>query len=109
MKAIYSAGIATLLVAAPALAQEPTIYELKLQNHAFEPKSLKVPAGKPFKIKLSNLDDTPAEFESKELRVEKIVAGKSEITVSVKALKPGAYKFVDEYHEDVATGTVVAE
>lgn len=109
MKFAALAFIAIIAASPMAFAEEAKVYEMKLENHAFTPANLAVPAGKNFKIKLSNLDDTPAEFESKQLRFEKVVAGKKAITVSVKALKPGTYGFYDEYHEDVATGTVTAQ
>lgn len=109
MKFAALALVAVIAAAPMAFADEATVYEMTLENHSFTPVNLMVPAGKAFKIKLSNLDDTPAEFESKQLRFEKVVVGKKDITVSVKALKPGTYGFYDEYHEDVATGTVTAQ
>jgi Cupredoxin-like domain len=100
------------LTAAPAniaLAEDVITYELSLSNHVFSPVELKVPAGKPFKILLHNKDTTPAEFESKPLKIEKVVAGSADIIVNVRALEPGKYEFVDEYHEDETKGHVVAE
>ena len=52
---------------------------------------------------------TPAEFESKELRVEKVVAGGGAIAVKVRALKPGRYRFFDDYHEATTQGFLVAQ
>jgi cupredoxin-like protein len=104
--------VAALLIgflSAPAIADDLPVFSLRLQDHAFNPSTLTVPAGKAFKIKLSNADATPAEFESKELRFEKVVAGNSQIQVSVKALEPGNYQFYDEYHEDDAVGHVIAK
>jgi hypothetical protein len=49
------------------------------------------------------------EFESKPLKIEKVVAAKSEAVVNVRPQKPGKYKFVDEYNEDVATGNVIVK
>src|SRR5438309_1868388 len=94
--------IVSLAVVPAALADEAVVYDLKLENHRFDPKTIKVPANRAFRIKLTNLDETPAELESKSLRIEKVVAGKSEITVSVKPLKPGSYAFYDEYHRNDA-------
>jgi len=92
-----------------AEAADPVTYEITLKDQKFAPAELKVPAGKAFIIKLSNENDAPAEFESKEMKFEKVVAGRAEIVVKVKALPKGTYKFVDEYHEDTALGTVIAE
>ncbi|MFL5258268.1 MAG: cupredoxin domain-containing protein [Hyphomicrobiales bacterium] len=99
----------TLATVPPVMADDPVIYDLTLRNHAFEPSELKVPAGKPFKIKFRNTNSAPAELESKLLKIEKVVAGSTEATVNVRALDPGRYEFYDEFHEDEAKGVVVAE
>ena len=54
--------------------------------------------------KSSNLDATPAEFESKTLRVEKVVAAGGKITVQIRPLAAGRYRFFDDYHEDTTEG-----
>ena len=38
------------------------------------------------------------EFESKSLRVEKVVAAKSEGVINVRPLKPGRYEFYDDFN-----------
>lgn len=84
---------------------------LTLKNHTFEPKELKVPAGKKIKILVVNQDATPAEFESKPLNREKVIAGKSTGMIIIGPLKPGRYGFVEEYHETEpgAQGTIVVD
>jgi plastocyanin len=99
-----------LLALAPgASAQEATAVKLTLKDHKFQPAELQVPAGKPITIEVSNLDPTPAEFESKTLRIEKVIAGGATATVQVRALSAGRYRFVDEYHEKTAEGTLVVQ
>ena len=44
------------------------------------------PAGKPIIIDVSNLNSTPSEFESKTLRVEKVVPGGGKISIQVRPL-----------------------
>jgi hypothetical protein len=103
---------APLLVLAVAVWAEPSraadTVELVLKDHKFTPSEVTVPSGVRFKIQLVNQDDTPAELESSDLRVEKIAAPGVTITVNAGPLKPGAYKFFDDYHPDVATGTLTA-
>ena len=89
-----AARSASLLVAslalgfAPAaLAAEPAKVSLTLKDHKFSPAEPTAPAGKPIVIELANHDGTPAEFESKALRVEKIVPGGGMITVQVRPLQ----------------------
>jgi hypothetical protein len=49
------------------------------------------------------------EFESKTLKVEKVVAASSDATINVRAQKPGRYEFFDEYNEKVARGALVVK
>jgi heme/copper-type cytochrome/quinol oxidase subunit 2 len=81
---------------------------LTLKDHRFNPAEVTVPAGERFRIEVTNQDDTPSEFESGDLRVEKIVVPGGKIGVMAGPLKPGNYKFFDDYHPDSATGTVIA-
>lgn len=91
-----------------ALAQVPE-FTLSIKNHRFDPSELTVPAGKRLKLVIDNQDPTPEEFESKSLRVEKVIPGHSKGTVSVGPLKPGAYRFEGEFHESTAKGTLHAK
>ncbi len=63
-----------------------------------------MPANKRVVITVINNDITPEEFESNELRVEKVIAGNSKGTVRIGPLKPGRYPFVGEFHEATAKG-----
>jgi|SRR5579875_910294 plastocyanin len=85
-------------------AEEAVTVHLSLKDHRFQPAEVRAPAGKPVTIVISNLDPAPAEFESKTLRVEKAVAGGGTITVQIRPLAAGRYRFFDDYHEDTAEG-----
>jgi len=103
-------ALALALTAATQLrAEDVTTYETTLKDAAFTVSEIKVPAGKPFIIKMTNANAAPAELEAKELKIEKVAAGNSTIVVRVKAMEPGKYLFVDEYQEDVAKGYVIVE
>jgi plastocyanin len=101
-------GLAVLLVLAPAAARADDL-TLTIKGHHFTPAELKVKANTRVKITVVNNDATPEEFESKALRVEKVIPGKSKGVVRIGPLKPGRYSFVGEYHEDTAKGVVIAE
>ena len=88
------------------LAAEATA--LILKDHRFIPNAVSVPAGERFRIEVENQDSTPAEFESADLRIEKIIVPGGKIAVMAGPLKPGIYKFFDDYHPDTATGTMTA-
>jgi len=97
---VLGAGLALGLgFAAAAFADEPAKVSITLENHKFSPAEPTAPAGKPIVIEIVNQDKTPAEFESKPLRVEKVVPGGDKITVRIRPLKPGRYRFFDDYHE----------
>ncbi len=84
-------------------------YALTIKDHKFDPAELKIAADKAATLVVKNLDATPEEFESKPLRIEKIVPPNSEATFQLRPLKPGRYKFFGEFHEDTAKGEVVVE
>ena len=84
-------------------------FSLVIQNHQFEPSELIIPANKKIKLRIENKDSTPEEFESHELNREKLVAGKSAVTIYIGPLKAGRYPFWGEFNEKTAKGTVVAQ
>jgi hypothetical protein len=96
-----------LTSALPAYADGP--YKLTIKDHVFAPNTLDVPANDRFIIEVENLDPTPAEFESSDLKVEKFVVGGGKIVVRISPLKPGTYKFFDDYHPDTGLGTITAK
>ena len=104
-------AVAILLAAvgmpsAQALAQE---FNLVIRNHKFEPQEIRVPAGKRVSISITNEDASPEEFESRTLKVEKVIPGKSKGVVRIGPLAPGRYEFIGEFHADTAKGVVIAE
>jgi len=103
------AAAALALPLATCAAHAEDAYSLTLKDHAFSPTSLQVPANTRFRIEVSNQDTTPAEFESTDLKVEKIVVGGGKIVVYAGPLKPGTYNFFDDYHPDQAKGTITAK
>jgi len=104
--ALFSA--ATFL-GAPARADDAVTIDLILKDHAFSPAEPTAPAGKPLIITLTNMDPAPAEFESKTLKFEKLVPAGGKISVSVRPLEAGRYKFADDYHQDTTFGFVVVQ
>lgn len=105
--AAFLFGAVLICAAATQRAYAEETYRLTLKDHRFTPSELTVPADVRFLIEVENLDATPAEFESSDLRVEKFVVGGGKIVVRMRALKPGSYKFFDEYNPDTATGTLI--
>ena len=92
-----------------ALAADPEEKKLTIENNRFSPDEIKVKANAPFVIVVTNKDKTPEEVESKELKIEKVVPPGQTVKIRVRALKPGTYPFIGEFHEKTAKGKIVAE
>ena len=80
---------------------------ISVKAHQFDPAELHAPANKPLAIRVKNLDGTPMEFESKALKVEKVISAGGEGVVNVRALAPGRYEFFDDFHQQTRGFLVV--
>ncbi len=98
---------AVLIPAGAARADD--VVTIVIKDHKFEPAEVKIPANKRVTLLVDNQDATSEEFESNEMKVEKIVGGRKQIKVMVGPLKPGRYPFFGEFHEATARGAVIAE
>src|SRR3954447_7446399 len=90
-----------------ALAQYATV-ELAVKEKKFDPAEIKAPANARIVIHVINRDATAIEFESKALKVEKVIAANGEGIVRVGPLKPGRYEFFDDFNQ-ANRGTLVVE
>jgi len=98
---------AVLLVAGPAATADNEI-PLTIEKNQFQPAEVKVKANTPFVLVITNKNPKAAEFESKDLRVEKVVPAGKTVNVRIRALKPGTYAFFDDFNQQT-TGRIVAE
>ena len=97
-----------LLIAATSVrAEDAVTLNISMKGHRFQPAELHAPAGKPIIIVVKNLDLAPAEFESNMLRVEKVVTGGGTITLRIRPLDPGRYRFFDDFHPETEGYLVV--
>lgn len=111
-KAVIFGSLTALLplTATPAAnAQSATEIQLSYKDKKFDPAEITAPADTAIVINLRNLDAKPMEFESKALKIEKVVAGSSDATINIRAQKPGRYEFADEYNEKTARGALVVK
>jgi plastocyanin len=106
-----SLGLFALLAVGAALPGQAadTTYTLVISGHRFEPQELTVPAGQRVKLIIDNRDASAEEFESHDLRREKIIPGNSKATIWVGPLPAGEYRFFGEFHEDTAQGKLIAK
>jgi len=103
--AVTAVGMAT---GHPALAEEGS-YKLTIRDHRFDPAELEVPAGKRVKLVVHNADPTPEEFESHDLKREKVIPGGGTAILYIGPLAAGTYAFVGEFHEDTAKGRIIVK
>ena len=92
--------LALLAGASTTRAEETVTVNISLKDHRFQPAELHAPAGKSIVIVVKNLDPAPAEFESNMLRVEKVVIAGGTITMRIRPLDPGRYRFFDDFHPE---------
>ncbi len=103
----FRATIAAFLAVAlnaSAVVAAPIV--LTIKNHRFTPAQVSAAPGERLTFQVHNADPTPEEFESYDLKVEKIVVGGSMITVNVGPQKPGVYAFFGDYNPDSAKGVL---
>lgn len=92
-----------------ARADEPLTYGVTLRAGRIEPARLEVPAGRRIKFVVRNEGPGPSEFENLELRVEKVLAPGASSFVVIAPLRPGSYRFIDEFHPDTGRLDVIAK
>lgn len=86
----------------------PTIQLLMKDGRLF-PETLEVPANTRFRLQIRNEGPGAAEFESLELRKETVLAPGVTRVLVFHPMKPGTYKFFDEFHPETAQGKIVAK
>jgi len=110
-KIVVSLLLALVAFTAPRASGQdaPTGIPITIENNRFVPSEVKVQAGKPFVLVVTNKDAKSEEFESKELRIEKVIPAGKTASIRVRALKPGTYPFFGEFNSKTAQGRIVAE
>lgn len=102
-------AVVTMLLSIGALAEELPVYRLVARDGVFEPATIEVAAGKRFKIEISNEGKGPIEFESRDLKQEKVLAAGAKSSVVINGLKPGTYYFFDDFHPETGKCQIVAK
>jgi Cupredoxin-like domain len=108
MRILIPAAIGAFALLQPVWAESAAEVRVTYSNGQFQPGVVNAPVDKPVIIRVKNLDAKALEFESTSLRVEKVVAAKSEGVVNVRALKPGRYEFYDDFNAS-AHGALIVE
>ncbi len=104
--AVYQPGIAAAADAADA-SKDAAGYVIVLENDAFSPAELTIPANQKVSITIKNMGKTAAEFESHSLHREKVIGPGKEASINLGPLEPGTYDFFNEFHEETKGQIVV--
>lgn len=102
-------GLACSLFSATVFASDLLTFKLEMADGKFNPARIEVPAGQRIKIEIHNVGKTAAEFESVELRKEKVLAPGAQSFIVIAPLRPGEYKFFDDFHLNMPQGAIVAK
>ena len=84
-------------------------FTIKIKNHRFEPDVINVPADTKFKIIVENLDNTIEEFESDDIKKEKLIGAGKKISLYISPLRAGEYKFYGDFHQKTAQGKIISK
>ena len=107
--AVLTIAMALIGTSFDSRAEDLPLFVIEMNDGAIAPLRLEVPARRPFKIELRNKGTTPAEFESRELRREKVLAAQSTSFIVIRTLDPGEYPFFDDFHPDAPQAVLVAK
>ena len=92
-----------------AKADVTPTFSIEFHDGKVTPTRLEVPANRRLRIELHNTGITPAEFESTQLRVEKVLAAQSTSVLVIRTLDPGQYTFFDDFHPNAPKAVLVAK
>jgi cupredoxin-like protein len=105
LMAVLAMAVGLVGVACAADVEVPLVIE----KNRWQPDVVKVKAGVPFVLVITNKDKGPEELDMLSPRIEKVIPAGKTVRLKMPALKPGKYPFVGEYHSETAKATIVAE
>jgi hypothetical protein len=92
-----------------AMADELPTYKLLIKGGRFIPENIEVPSNTRFRLEVKNEGPGASEFESLELKKELVLAPGVTRNLVFVPMKPGTYKFFDDFHPDTGQGRITAE
>ena len=107
--ALHSVVFSLFLASTAALADDMPTIKLLMKDGRLYPETLEVPANTRFRLEVKNEGPGAAEFESLELRKELVMAPGVTRSLVFHPMKPGTYKFFDDFHPATGQGRIVAK
>jgi hypothetical protein len=97
------------LLSTAAVADEMPTFKLLMKEGRITPETLEVPANTRFRLEVKSEGPGAAEFESLELKKELVLAPGITRSLVFFPMKPGNYKFFDDFHPETGHGQIVAK
>ena len=89
-------------------AADPAPVSITIKDRQYVPAEITVPAGAKVELKIRNEQTTAAEFESHQMRREKVIPPGGTVSLFIGPLNPGRYEFFDDFNPK-ARGVVVVK
>lgn len=90
-------------------AEETVQINLIIRDGKFEPSEIKAPANRKIELIVENKGPGAEEFESIELKREKIIPQGRTLKINLGVLKKGVYPFFGEFHIETAQGKLIVD
>lgn len=100
---------ACLSYTTPLIASDDPAFLIEFSDGLITPKTIEVPAHTRFKLELRNAGASAVEFESLELRKEKVLGPGATSFIVIRRLDPGEYAFFDDFHPDMPPAVLIAK
>ncbi len=107
--ALHSAVFGLFPASTAAFADDLPTYKVLMKDGRIFPDTLEVPANTRFRLEVKNEGPGAAEFESLELKKELVLAPGVTRTMVFVPMKPGIYKFFDDFHLETGQAKIVVK
>jgi hypothetical protein len=107
--ALHSVALALWLITGQALADDMPTFKVLMKDGKIIPETVEVPANTRFRLEVKNEGPGAAEFESIELKKELVLAPGVTRSMVFFPMKPGTYKFFDDFHPETGQARIVAK
>jgi hypothetical protein len=92
-----------------ASADDMPTFKVLMKDGRIFPNTVEVPANTRFRLEIRNEGPGAAEFESLELKKELVLAPGVTRNMVFFPMKPGSYKFFDDFHPETGQARIVAK
>jgi plastocyanin len=98
MRPFALAALFVVAVFGSAQAADPDPVSITIKDRQFVPAEVTLPAGAKVELKIRNEQTAAAEFESHQMRREKVIPAGGTVSVFIGPLNPGRYEFFDDFN-----------